>query len=125
MMKTSKISIFKDHCKHIAGLCSSTIIIATKPAHDKLPLSTISYPYQQLVTPHPHLVTLHPHLVTLFSIHNRIFKVLANKKYCYTARVLSNNLINKIYASYTSSTFSYTYQYLVTLHPHLVTPTNI
>ncbi|VVH66560.1 hypothetical protein BSPLISOX_423 [uncultured Gammaproteobacteria bacterium] len=44
MMKTSKISIFKDHCKHIAGLCSSTIIIATKPAHDKLPLSTISYP---------------------------------------------------------------------------------
>ena len=230
-MKTSKISIFKDHCKHIAGLCSSTIIIATKPAHDKLllstisypyqqlvtlsstisypllashstgytypqlatlfnfkslilkiskkiasqrycnhivglfssikvvvtkgklplstfgypyqqlvtiltkkteagifktfiaiafkkisyPLSTISYPYQQLVTPHPHLVTLHPHLVTLhphlvtlFSIHNRNFKVLANKKYCYTTRVLSNNLINKIYASYTSSTFSYT-----------------
>jgi hypothetical protein len=42
--------IFKDHCKHIVGLCSSTIIIATKPAHDKLPLSTISYPYQQLVT---------------------------------------------------------------------------
>jgi hypothetical protein len=41
MMKASKISIFKDHCKHIAGLCSSTIIIATKPAHDKLPLSTI------------------------------------------------------------------------------------
>ena len=151
-MKTSKISIFKDHCKHIAGLCSSTIIIATKPAHDKLPLSTISYPYQQLVTiltkkteagifknfiaiafkkisyplstisyPYQQLVTLHPHLVTLFSIHNRIFKVLANKKYCYTARVLSNNLINKIYASYTSSTFSYTYQYLVTLHPHLVT----
>jgi hypothetical protein len=55
--------------------------------------------YKHLVTPHPHLATLHPHLVTLFSIHNRIFKVLANKKYCYTARVLSNNLINKIYAS--------------------------
>jgi hypothetical protein len=93
MMKASKISIFKDHCKHIAGLCSSTIIIATKPAHDKLPLSTISYPYQQLVTPHPHLVTLHPHLVTLHphlvTLHPHLVTLLS-------------------IFSYTSSTFSYT-----------------
>jgi hypothetical protein len=34
--------------------------------------------HPHLVTLHPHLVTLHPHLVTLFSIHNRIFKELAN-----------------------------------------------
>jgi hypothetical protein len=46
--------------------------------------------HPHLVTLHPHLVTLHPHLVTLFSIHNRIFKVLANKKYCYTAKVFSS-----------------------------------
>ncbi len=40
----------KGHCNYIIGFCSPTTIIATKPIHDNLPLSTISYPYQQLVT---------------------------------------------------------------------------
>ena len=95
MMKTSKISIFKDHCKHIVGLCSSTIIIATKPAHDKLPLSTISYPYQQLVA------------------------ILTKKTEAGIFKNFIAIAFKKI--SYPLSTISYPYQQLVTPHPHLVT----
>ena len=94
-MKTSKISIFKDHCKHIVGLCSSTIIIATKPAHDKLPLSTISYPYQQLVA------------------------ILTKKTEAGIFKNFIAIAFKKI--SYPLSTISYPYQQLVTPHPHLVT----
>ena len=92
----------KGHCNYIIGFCSPTTIIATKPIHDNLPLSTISYPYQQLVT----LITKKIEMGNL-----KTLIAIVSKKISYPLSTIS----------YPLSTISYPYQQLVTLYQQLVT----
>jgi len=115
MMKTRKKSIFKDQCNHIVYLYSSAKIVVSK---GKLPLSTISYPY--------------PQLVTLFNFKSSFSLNLNNKhkqvKYLYNKGLCQKSIKQFVTSytlptiSYTSSTSGYTYPQLVTLDPQLVTP---
>ncbi|SSC09098.1 hypothetical protein BTURTLESOX_630 [bacterium endosymbiont of Bathymodiolus sp. 5 South] len=116
-MKISKKIAFKRYCNHIVGLFSSIKVVVTK---GKLPLSTIGYPYQQLVT----ILTKKTEagiLKTFIAIaFKKISYPLSTISYPYQQLVtLSSTISYPLLAShstgYTSSVTGYTYPQLATL----------
>jgi hypothetical protein len=102
-MKISKKIAFKRYCNHIVGLFSSIKVVVTK---GKLPLSTIGYPYQQLVT-----ILTKKTEAGIF----KTFIAIAFKKISYPLSTISYPLLASYSTGYTSSVTGYTYPQLATL----------